>query len=458
MRPSEFHTLFTGKNLRWEILGLIMAIAGSSAQFTSPNDPLFTLEDGKQMNREEFIEDIMHATNTCINICQTHGAVNEHHATWRRMGDSVSALYAAGIHCEACNVDGSNAEPFFMREFRRRLYAAIYYGDKTLAVFYGRPPMMGWRYSDRKMLLDISDRAMASDDTEVLNAELSKLDSDGWNTEGHLHPTTFGRMRCQLAVFKERLLEQSLAGEKDSEVVRNVEAISAECAEWWNSLPTHLRYDTYTEEAAWVDRGPGLAMRLVAYYLDYLHVHFQTQRLLHRITQQALPALLEVSLKLLVSSLVASKPQNRIYETRRHFPTVILFYCSPAAGVLALELRRCTIEGVPLPSTVSRADLIRNLSVLTSCLEWSVLPGDGNLKLCNELNKMLALVLDEVLNYEPPIKGTPDAGDDTAANLTGMGQGFFDMPMTEGLEPIPTESSDFLNWLDNATWNNADLF
>lgn len=196
-------------------------------------------------------------------------------------------------------------------------------------------------------------------------------------------------------------------------------------------------------------------MRLVAYYLDYLHVHFQTQRLLHRITQQALPALLEVSLKLLVSSLVASKPQNRIYETRRHFPTVILFYCSPAAGVLALELRRCTIEGVPLPSTVSRADLIRNLSVLTSCLEWSVLPGDGNLKLCNELNKMLALVLDEVLNYEPPSKGTLDAGDDTVANLTGMGQGFFDMPMTEGLEPIPTESSDFLNWLDNATWNNA---
>jgi hypothetical protein len=77
MRPSEFHTLFTGKNLRWDTLGLILAIAGSNAQYTSPNDPLFTLEDGKQMNREEFIEDVMHATNTCINICETHGAVNE---------------------------------------------------------------------------------------------------------------------------------------------------------------------------------------------------------------------------------------------------------------------------------------------------------------------------------------------------------------------------------------------
>ncbi|CAN9411494.1 unnamed protein product [Alternaria alternata] len=470
MRPSEFHTLFTGKNLRWDTLGLILAIAGSNAQYTSPNDPLFTLEDGKQMNREEFIEDVMHATNTCINICETHGAVNElmtcliyinmmvvNHATWRRMGDSVSALYAAGIHCEACNGDGSNAEPFFMREFRRRLYAAIYRSDKALAVFYGRPPMMGWRYSDRKMLLDISDQAVTSEDPDVLNAELSKLDSAGWNTEGHLHPATFGRMRCQLAVFKERLLEQTLAGEKDSDVVQNVEAISAECTAWWNALPTHLRYDTYTEEAAWVGRGPGLAMRLTAYYLDYLHVHFQTQRLLHRITQQALPALLEVSLKILVTSLICTKPQNSDYEIRRHFPTVILFYCSPAAGVLALELRRCTIEGVPLPDTITRAEVIRNLSVLTSCLEWIVLPGDGNHKLCSELNKMLALVLEEVLNYVPPTNGEQERGDD-AAVMTGAGQGFFDMPMIEGLEPIPTESEDFLNWLDNATWNNTDIF
>jgi hypothetical protein len=147
------------------------------------------------------------------------------HATWRRIGDIVSALYAAGVHCEACNGDDSNPEPFFMREFRRRLYAAVYYGEKTLAVFYGRPPMMGWRYSDRKMLLDISDNAVVTEDADVLNAELSKLDSEGWNTEGHLHPASFGRMKCQLAVFKERLLEQSLAGEKDGEVVLNVEYV-----------------------------------------------------------------------------------------------------------------------------------------------------------------------------------------------------------------------------------------
>jgi hypothetical protein len=184
---------------------------------------------------------------------------------------------------------------------------------------------------------------------------------------------------------------------------------------------------------------------------DFVHQHIvQIQRLLHRITQQALPALLEVSLELLCSSLVSAKPNNRIYETRRHFPTYILFYCSPAAGVLALELRRCTIEGVPLPSTVSRADVIRNLSVLTSSLEWLILPGDGNHKLCSELNKMLALVLDEVLNYEPPVNGVQDHNGEEL-----VGGSFFDMPMVEGLEPIPTEAEDFLNWLDHATWNNT---
>lgn len=194
---------------------------------------------------------------------------------------------------------------------------------------------------------------------------------------------------------------------------------------------------------------------MISCYLDYLHLEFQTQRLLHKITQQALPALLEVSLKLLATSIVATMPNNRVYETRRHFPTVVLFYCSPAAGLLALELRRCTIKGIPLPSTISRADVIRNLSILTSCLEWIVLPGDGNHRLCSEINKMLALVLDEVLNYEPPANRSQESGEETTTVIAGTGQEFFDMPMTEGLEPIPTEAEDFLNWLDNATWNGT---
>jgi len=139
------------------------------------------------------------------------------------MGDNVSALYATGMHCEGEFSEGANSEPFFLRESRRRLYAAVYRSDKTLAVFFGRPPMMHWRYSDRKQQLDVSDELICSDNPDTLNEELSNFDNAGWNTAGKLHPASFIRLRCQLALFKERLLEQSLAGEKDNDVIRNVQ-------------------------------------------------------------------------------------------------------------------------------------------------------------------------------------------------------------------------------------------
>jgi hypothetical protein len=217
------------------------------------------------------------------------------------------------------------------------------------------------------------------------------------------------------------------------------------------------RYDQYTEEGAWDGLGPGIALRLISAYLEYLHLHFQIQRMLHRLTQQALPALLEVSLKLLSTSLVPTKARQGVYEIRRHFPSVILFYCFPAAGVLALELRRCTIERIALPEQVPRSNIIRNLSMLTSCLEWILLPGDGNIKLCSELNKMLAMVLDEVLNYQPPC--TTDKQQENTDLLTSTGDAFFNFPMIEGLEPIPKESEDFLSWLEDANlYSNIDLF
>lgn len=77
MLPSEFHTLVTGKNLRWETLGLILAVTASNAQYTSPNDSIFTLADGRRLDKDRVIEDIIHATNDCINISQIHGAVND---------------------------------------------------------------------------------------------------------------------------------------------------------------------------------------------------------------------------------------------------------------------------------------------------------------------------------------------------------------------------------------------
>jgi hypothetical protein len=83
--------------------------------------------------------------------------------------------------------------------------------------------MMVWRYSDRRLLLDISDEVIFSDDAEVLNNAIMRLNSGGWNTDGKIHPASYFRLRSQHAVYKERLLEQSLAGEKDSDIIGNLQ-------------------------------------------------------------------------------------------------------------------------------------------------------------------------------------------------------------------------------------------
>ncbi len=135
------------------------------------------------------------------------------------MGECTTALYATGMHCEGEDNDG---EPLFLREARRRMYASVYRSDKTLAIFFGRPPMASWRYSSRKQMLDLSDDVIASDDPNIPNLAISKLDGFGWNTDGHIHRASFIRLRCQHSVIKERLLEQSLAGDKDQDVVQNL--------------------------------------------------------------------------------------------------------------------------------------------------------------------------------------------------------------------------------------------
>jgi hypothetical protein len=60
-------------------------------------------------------------------------------------------------------------------------------------------------------------------DPDLASQAIARLDSSGWNTDGKIHPVSFIRLRCQHAVYKERLLEQSLAGEKDDDVIRNLQ-------------------------------------------------------------------------------------------------------------------------------------------------------------------------------------------------------------------------------------------
>ena len=79
----------------------------------------------------------------------------------------------------------------------------------------------------------------------------------------------------------------------------------------------------------------------------------------------------------------------------------------PAPECWLRSLRRYAQTGRPFPPSISRSELIRNLSVFISCLEWVGGPGDGNHALLSRARKKLALILDEVLDCNTATGSAP---------------------------------------------------
>jgi hypothetical protein len=126
MLPSEFHTLFTGPNLRWEAIGLMMALAASCAQRSPPDDPVFALENGDRVNKDDFIMDMIHATNDCITLCQVHGAANDI-MVWLLYNNMLVQSNWYGDNCmlaRASPIWDTNAiRPWCMASRRRRCFS-----------------------------------------------------------------------------------------------------------------------------------------------------------------------------------------------------------------------------------------------------------------------------------------------------------------------------------------------
>lgn len=125
------------------------------------------------------------------------------HAVWRRLGEIATDIFALGWHQEQ-----SNYVPFFLAESRKRLFAAAYRCDKSLASFLGRPPRIPKRYCSLVMPFDLGDADLMKGETE-LKAILATVDQYGWNTDKCLRPAAWIRLRFQQSIFCEDIMELS---------------------------------------------------------------------------------------------------------------------------------------------------------------------------------------------------------------------------------------------------------
>ncbi|PYI16139.1 hypothetical protein BO99DRAFT_466555 [Aspergillus violaceofuscus CBS 115571] len=410
---SGFHELFTGRQLRLEIIAIIGAIAGKASCFALAHSKVSGHFGPDYQAR--FPRRMMTMCDTVLQVCRLLTPTNDlivwlqHESlllsgllhgdtsstTWHRLGELSTTLFELGLHRE------SNDLPIFLAEARRRIFAAAYQLDKTVATFLGRPPRISIRHSDCKPPLDLADEILTADSAH-LQLITRTLDDSGWNLQ---EPPVFQRaswirVRFELGTLREEILELSLRP-PSADTAAQLRDISLRSEQTWSSLPKHLR----TPATAWREPDTlsvSARLMLTVAHLTHLYDDFLVQRLLLREDNQAQGPLLKVSAQILSTVLtLGTYGEAATVDLRRDFILAILLYGFPSASVLVKALQTQSRTGQPLPYAGSRAALIRDLSVFLSHLESITKTDKVHGLLCERTSRVLLQILDEVLESGP---------------------------------------------------------
>lgn len=86
---------------------------------------------------------------------------------------------------------------------------------ENASLLTGRPPALSYRYTRFEPPLDLNDDVVIRGGEELLNA-IERLDSNGWNVDGTIYPSTYNRGRIFLSINLNEILELSLGDPSDA--------------------------------------------------------------------------------------------------------------------------------------------------------------------------------------------------------------------------------------------------
>ncbi|KAL4876270.1 hypothetical protein BJY04DRAFT_200180 [Aspergillus karnatakaensis] len=462
IKAKDFHKLVTRSELRLEIIGIVLSIAARASFFGFASDRFPGSAKASSAARIDFARVMLAASETVIQVCKMLTPVNDlmvwllyenwivacmvdgdsSSSRWHRVGELSNYVFELGLHRDRQD-DGIAT---FLREIRRRSYAGLYHADKNIATFFGRPPRVSWRYSDTKPPLDISEDAMLGDEEELERA-LNNLDSGGWSVDAAFHRASWYRLRFFMGKIREQILELSV-GPPGPESAKKLRETAVRCTETWEAIPSHLRY---SPERFSDDLPLPIRLMLLQVYFQYLYSMFLIQRLLAQHDPAAEPELIDISSQILSIVLLVGRQQEPNIDVQRDFNTVIVLYGFSSASVLlkALQAQVRTCQSVSY--TVSRAELIRNLSVFVSQLEPMARPSASNINhtLFDRASKMFTAILDEVLESPLPVSSSTSGAQDVGfgvetGSLVTVGEDWNSSWAADGMDFLDTLNFDLV--------------
>jgi hypothetical protein len=449
--PREFAAGCTGENLRWEVVGIIFTVVGIVIQSLMDGDPLFCSHDDEPMDRRQLALKVWDASETCMSFCNDFDILNDlflwflyensilcstlnskgSYANWQKCGEVNNACLAFGLHQEI-KVDADT--PFFITEFRKRMFIQAYVNDKFTATFVGRPPRLSRQYCLLQLPLDLNDDQIMADEFDP-DLILASLDDDGWNQRGTVHRCTFARIFAQNAQIREEILELSL-GVIEQDIVAKAHAIEQRAQDVWRSLPAFLQVDTNNP---WdLKRAPVEHLFLYCIRLEDLNHHYLIQRTLIKKANADAARLIQIAREIFKYLLVMVNNRDAVHDFQLDFAQILCTHGLPVAAVIAVELLRQERNPGASVNPLPRSDTIQDLSVLVACL-GTVRPGATSYNICERGRRFLKQILDTVLSPAPYCISS-NSGTSEIHNLN--------LPPTN----FASNDGEFMRWLETMDW------
>nr|POF18029.1 hypothetical protein CFP56_13440 [Quercus suber] len=462
MTAREWAKSASGRNLRWEVVGIILSITGCIAVNLSDWDSIFDTIRDRYVDKPTFAERMRKASEFCQCFCYESEVLNDltlafmyedlilvvcvkgegAYMTWQRTGEVCDAIVAMGIH-QGNFVDSGT--PFWMSELRRKIFISAYGRDKSSATFLGRPPRLSYRYCRMEMPLDLNGEDIFYGGAG-LEAAVAALDKDGWNSTGALQRTTWLRAWFQHCKIREEILEIAL-GSEDRGLSERTQDIKQRLDSLHASHPAFMRIAPEDVLNQSERQSPGSCLNaifLISVHAGVMHTEFLLQRALINRRKHNYKELIPISRQILSLVLLAQSKRDFFRDFQADLTYLLAVHGLPTAGVLAVELLKQEQSRHYTTDVLPRSETIQDLSVFISTLAL-VRPGEGNYTVCNQGRRALRRILDQILSPHPP----PAARSEGNAGPP--------LPVFDEMSLYfpTTNDADFLQWLENVDWDKS---
>ncbi|KAF3764189.1 hypothetical protein M406DRAFT_330540 [Cryphonectria parasitica EP155] len=321
--PDKWITSFSGRNMRWECIGILFTYWGLAALADHAHRP----EPGRTLDAVDprrMTLVYQHAAQLCIDLCKGCApnslllylmykvAILESMLSgdaspsfWGKYGEVVATATYLGLHAMPHD---STYMPTASSEARRRLISQIFVVDKVGASFCGRPPLMSRKYLLTPLPLDMSDEVLLSSPEEIAR-EVQRLDEQGWNRNGDHYSTTIMRARRLLMTVKEEVMELAMGPPMSASIEALLDLNMRQLA-LISDLPGTLQYRSEDVRNHNVS-GPVLYTKVLV-HLENLQNLFFIDRMLVQRGHASHADLLSVSFEMVATTLVFWTHMDRL--------------------------------------------------------------------------------------------------------------------------------------------------